>query len=54
MADTRGNFKLNFELCYLNNAAILQYGDFCGNFKLMLNNLNIYYSNKAAIFKYGG
>jgi len=22
----RGNFKLKFELCYLNNAAMLQYG----------------------------
>ena len=35
------NFKPNFELCDLNNAAMLQYGDFGGNFKLMLTNLNI-------------
>jgi hypothetical protein len=35
MADTRDNFKLNFEL-YLNNAAIFKYDDFGGNFKLML------------------
>jgi len=33
---------------------MLQYGDFGGNFKLILANLNIYYLNKAAIFKYGG
>jgi hypothetical protein len=26
MADLRGNYKLNFKLCYLNNAAMLQYG----------------------------
>ena len=25
-----------------------------GNFKLMLTNLNIYYLNNVAIFKYGG
>jgi len=24
--DLRGNFKLKFEPCYLNNAAMLQYG----------------------------
>jgi len=33
---------------------MLQYGEFGGNFKLMLTNLNIYYMNKAAIFKYDG
>ena len=54
MADTRGNFKPNFELCYLNKAAICKYGSYSGNFKLMLTNLNIYYMNKAAIFKYDG
>jgi hypothetical protein len=25
--DLRGNFKRNFELCYLNKGAMLQYGD---------------------------
>jgi len=33
---------------------MLQYGDFDGDFKLMPTNLNIYYLNKTAIFKYGG
>jgi len=33
----RGNYKPKFELCYLYKAAMLQYGDYCGNFKLMLN-----------------
>jgi hypothetical protein len=37
MVYRRGNFKLNFELCYLNNATIFKYDDFGGNFKLMLN-----------------
>jgi len=34
--------------CYLYNAAMLQYGCYSGNFKLMLN-LNIYYLYNAAI-----
>jgi len=32
----RGNYEPNFELCYLNKAAMLQHGDNRGNFKLML------------------
>jgi hypothetical protein len=34
--DMCGNFKHNYELCYLDNATMLQYGDFGGNFKLIL------------------
>jgi len=33
---------------------MIQYGNFGGNFKLMLTNLKIYYLNKAVICKYGG
>jgi hypothetical protein len=33
---------------------MIQYGNFGGNFKLMLTNIKIYYLNKAVICKYGG
>ena len=57
MAETRAMFKHNLLLFWTAPRPFWIWDnrvDTRSNFKLMLANLNIYYLNKAAIFKYGG